>query len=159
MTIHSDHPFPTEPDPARRFRGRLGGAVSLWTAGDAGARAGLTVTSLLVVDGPQPAVLGLLDPDSDLAELLLERGRGVVSLLGWEHRHLAEAFAGTAPAPGGPFRTAPFVETPSGPRPATVTTWAEIEVVEHRELGWSVEIVAALRETVVGDDKIGRAHV
>ena len=34
MTIHSGHPFPTPDDPVRRLRGRLGGTVSLWTAGD-----------------------------------------------------------------------------------------------------------------------------
>ena len=36
MTIHDGHPFATpesERDPVRRLRGRLGGAVSLWTAG------------------------------------------------------------------------------------------------------------------------------
>ena len=39
MTIHAEHPF-LEPegsrDPARRFRGRLGGAVTLWTVGGVG---------------------------------------------------------------------------------------------------------------------------
>ena len=35
MTIHSGHPFADpEPDPVRRLRGRLGGAVTLWTTGD-----------------------------------------------------------------------------------------------------------------------------
>ena len=34
MTIHATHPFADpEPDPARRFRGRLGGTATLWTAG------------------------------------------------------------------------------------------------------------------------------
>ena len=34
MTIHTSHPFADpEPDPLRRLRGRVGGAVSLWTAG------------------------------------------------------------------------------------------------------------------------------
>ena len=41
MTIHTTHPF-LEPegdrDPVRRLRGRLGGTVSLWTAGSAEAR-------------------------------------------------------------------------------------------------------------------------
>ena len=40
MTIHTEHPFlDPEPDPVRRLRGRLGGAVTLWTAGDADAAA------------------------------------------------------------------------------------------------------------------------
>ena len=34
VTIHTSHPFADpEPDDVRRFRGRLGGAVTLWTAG------------------------------------------------------------------------------------------------------------------------------
>jgi hypothetical protein len=44
MTIHASNPFAADPDPVRRFRGRLGGAVSLWTAGDGPGRAGLTVS-------------------------------------------------------------------------------------------------------------------
>ena len=34
MTIHSEHPFlDPDADPVRRLRGRLGGAVTLWTSG------------------------------------------------------------------------------------------------------------------------------
>ena len=104
MTIHTSHPF-HEPegdrDPVRRLRGRLGGTVSLWTAGGPDERAGLTVSSWLVAGGEPGRVLALLDPDADLTETLLGTGRGVLQLLAWEDRDLAEAFAGTAPAPGG----------------------------------------------------------
>ena len=38
VTIHTEHPFlDPDGDPVRRLRGRLGGAVTLWTSGD-GAR-------------------------------------------------------------------------------------------------------------------------
>ena len=116
MTIHAEHPFrEPEPDPVRRFRGRVGGTVSLWTAGDERDRAGLTVTSFLVAGGDDPRVLALLDPDADLTERLLASARAVVQLLTWDHRDLAEVFAGTAPAPGGMFRQAEFVTTDVGP--------------------------------------------
>ena len=83
MTIHEEHPFADpEPDPVRRFRGRVGGTVSLWTSGGETARAGLTVTSFLVAAGEQARVLALLDPDADLTETLLATGAGVVQLLG-----------------------------------------------------------------------------
>ena len=118
MTIHDEHPF-AEPedrrDPVRRLRGRLGGAVSLWTAGSGRSRAGLTVSSLLVLPGEPARLLGLLDPDSDLADTLAATGRCVVALLRWEHRDLAEQFAGLAPAPGGAFRQAEFVDSRVGP--------------------------------------------
>ena len=128
MTIHSGHPFAeADPDPVRRFRGRIGAAVSLWTAGDGRDRAGLTVTSLMVAGGEPGRVLALLDPDADLTLALEETGRAVVQLLSWPHRQLAEAFAGTAPAPGGPFRTAAFIDTDAGPRLADVAAWADGE--------------------------------
>ncbi|WP_436698328.1 flavin reductase family protein [Nocardioides sp. BYT-33-1] len=156
MTIHSSHPFAAaDPDPARRFRGRVGGAVTLWTSGGEADRAGLTVTSLLVALGPEPAILGLIDPDSDLLEVLRDTGRGVVQLLSWADRQLAEAFAGTAPAPGGPFRQAEFVATPDGPRLATARTWAGVRLVDERVIGWSVEVTALIERVEVGEDEAG----
>ncbi|XBB68533.1 flavin reductase [Nocardioides sp. WV_118_6] len=166
MTIHSTHPFAdADPDPARRFRGHVGGAVTLWTAGDDTERAGLTVSSHMVALGPRPVVLALLDPDSDLLDVLRTSGWGVVQLLSWADRQLAEAFAGTAPAPGGPFRQAAFTATPYGPRLASATTWAGVRLAGEREVGWSVEVTAAIEHVEIGaedDDALlhrrGRFH-
>lgn len=153
MTIHSGHPFAdADPDPARRLRGRLAGAVTLWTAGDETDRAGLTVSSLMVALGPESSVLALLDPDSELLEVLRSTGRGVVQVLSWGDRQLAEAFAGTAPAPGGPFRQAEFVATDAGPRLAAARTWAEVRLAGEREIGWSVEVQALIEEVTIGED-------
>jgi flavin reductase (DIM6/NTAB) family NADH-FMN oxidoreductase RutF len=152
VTIHSGHPFPTPDDPVRRLRGRLGGTVSLWTTGDDADRAGLTVTSWLVAGGEPGRVLALLDPDADLTELLLETGRGVVQLLSWTDRDLADAFAGTTPAPGGPWRMAGWDETSYGPRLATAATWALVRVEASVEVGWSRLVTCTLDELVVGDD-------
>ena len=148
MTIHSTHPFPTPDDPVRRLRGRLGGVVSLWTSGSAG----LTVSSLMVAAGEPARVLALIDPDSDLADTLEETGTAVVQLLSWRHRDLAEAFAGTAPAPGGAFRMADFAQTPWGPRLADATMWAGVRVESTRPVGWSLEVTAVVEEIVVGED-------
>ncbi|WP_309650036.1 flavin reductase family protein [Nocardioides sp.] len=159
MTIHSTHPFAdAEPDPVRRLRGRLGGAVSLWTAGEGRDREGLTVTSLMLAHGEPAHVLGLLDPDSDLAERLLETERCVVQLLSWPGRDLAEAFAGTAPAPGGPFRMGDFEQTSWGPRLASATAWAGCTLVESREVGWSVEVTCRVDEIKVGDEDAPLLH-
>lgn len=162
MTIHSTHPFADpEPDPVRRFRGRLGGAVSLWTAGelaDPQGRAGLTVSSLMVAAGEPARLLALVDPDSDLADLLAGTRRCLVQLLSWEHRDLAEAFAGTAPAPGGPFRQAPFEQTPWGPRLVGVTTWAGVTVESSASVGWSDLLTCVVEEIEVGEDRDPLAH-
>ncbi|MGZ5398623.1 MAG: flavin reductase family protein [Nocardioides sp.] len=153
MTIHTGHPFAAaDPDPVRRFRGRLGAAVTLWTAGGPDDRAGLTVTSVMVAGGEPGRVLALLDPDADLTARLEETGRGVVALLGWHHRQLADAFAGTTPAPGGAFRTGDFEDTAAGPRLRDAEAWAEVALEDVREVGWSRLMTCTLGEVVVGDD-------
>jgi flavin reductase (DIM6/NTAB) family NADH-FMN oxidoreductase RutF len=159
VTIHSTHPFADpEPDPVRRLRGRLGGAVSLWTAGADRDRSGLTVTSLMLAHGEPAHLLGLLDPDADLTEALLDAGRGVVQLLSWPDRDLAEAFAGTAPAPGGPFRMAAFEETEWGPRLTSADTWAGVSLVDSRQVGWSLEVTCRIDTVTVGDEEAPLLH-
>lgn len=153
MTIHDTHPFADpDPDPVRRLRGRLGGTVALVTSGDASARAGLTVSSLMVANGEPARVLLLVDPDSDLADEAERTGRAVVQLLSWSHRDLAEAFAGTAPAPGGPWRTAAFDDTPWGPRLAEARSWAGVSVESAAEVGWSRLLTCVVESVTVGDD-------
>jgi flavin reductase (DIM6/NTAB) family NADH-FMN oxidoreductase RutF len=153
VTIHAGHPFAeSEPDPARRFRGRVGGTVSLWTSGAGPSRAGLTVTSYMLGAGEQTRILALLDPDADLTETLLDTGTGVVQLLSWEHRDLAEMFAGTAPAPGGMFSHASFEQLAWGPRLVTATTWAGVRVESDLEVGWSRLVTTVVEELEVGTD-------
>ena len=161
MTIHTSYPF-LEPegdrDPVRRLRGRLGTTVSLWTSGADGDRAGLTVSSWMVAGGEPGRVLALLDPDADLTEMLLETRRAVVQLLTWPDRGLAEAFAGTAPAPGGPFRMADWIATPHGPRLAHATTWASVSLESDAPVGWSTLATCTLDEVVVGEDRDPLVH-
>lgn len=155
MTIHTTHPF-LEPegdrDPVRRLRGRMGATVSLWTAGSGDDRAGLTVSSWLVSGGEPGRVLALLDPDADLTDVLFTTGRGVLQLLSWEDRNLADVFAGTAPAPGGPWRLAGWEETSHGPRLAHAETWATVEVESDVEVGWSRLVTCTLVDVTVGED-------
>lgn len=141
MSIHSEHPFLTpegERDPVRRFRGRMPQPVTLWCAGDDDRRAGWTVSSLLVADGEAPEVLGLVDEDSDLAELAERTGRVAVSLLRAGHQRLADAFAGVTPAPGGLFRLAEWSETRWGPVLSGAAGWLGVELTDTTSvLGWS----------------------
>ena len=100
---------------------------------------------------PTPSLLALVDPDSDLLAGMRDTGRAVVQLLTWGDRQLAEAFAGTAPAPGGPFRQAEFVATPHGPLLASATTHAFLSLASERVVGWSVEVEAVLDAVTVDE--------
>ena len=140
----------------------MGGAVTLWTSGSGSKRAGLTVSSLMIATGePASCVSGLVDPDSDLAAALSAgsgsesgsaSGRAVVQLLQWRHRGLAEMFAGAAPAPGGVFAQAEFVQTQWGPRLADSTTWLGVSVADAREVGWSRLVTRVLEHVELGDE-------
>lgn len=163
MTIHPDHPFlPSESErsPVRRLRGRLGGTVSLWTAGQGTRRSGLTVSSLMVADGEPAYVLALVDPDSDLWEQLLRERVAVVQLLTWEHRSVADVFAGVAPSPGGQFRSAEFSQTPWGPLLQGATTWVGVRLSEAEpvEVGWSVLAQARVEHVEIGVETSPLVH-
>ena len=163
MTIHTGHPFATpdeERDPVRRFRGRLGGGVTLWAAGASDDRAtwsGLTVSSLLVAEGEPARLLALLDPESDLSVRLAGTGCAVVSLLGWAERGIAEMYAGTAPAPGGPFAHGEFEVTPWGPRLVSASSWVGVRLEDARPLGWSRLVTTVVERVEIGadDDPLG----
>jgi flavin reductase (DIM6/NTAB) family NADH-FMN oxidoreductase RutF len=155
VTIHSGHPFlepESERDPARRLRGRLGGAVTLWTTGSGPTRAGLTVSSVIVAAGDPARVLGLVDPDSDLALAAEESGTAVVALLSWRHRDLADAFAGVAPAPGGVFRLGAWTGTAWGPLLEGVSAWAGVRLEgPGRPVGWSLLLEGVIEDVVVAE--------
>lgn len=161
MTIHHEHPFIPEADARdqlRRFRGRLGPQVSLWTSAEGSHRVGLTVSSMLVALGEPGFVLGLLDPDSDLADALVVGSGLVVQLLEWQHRDAAEQFAGQMPAPGGPFANHPFDDTTWGPVLGSASTWLGCRVTQRREVGWSLEISAEVEHVVIGADAAPLRH-
>lgn len=163
MTIHSSHPFEeaaADRDPVRRFRGRAGAAVSLWTSGEGIERVGLTVTSFLVAAGDPAKVVVLLHPDADLLDRLMETSVGVVSLLEWRHRELAEVFAGLFPAPGGPFRSLEWDQTTWGPRLTSAPSWlgVRIDPGSQREVGWSVLLEGVIEHCEVGEEGTPLLH-
>lgn len=112
----------------------------------------------MMANGSPGAVLGLLDPDSDLRDELEETGVAVVSLLHWHHRDLAEAFGGTAPAPGGAFRLGSWETTEFGRRLADAPTWAGVRLVSMTEIGWSALATCEIVSLEVGDDADPLVH-
>lgn len=159
MTIHSEHPFadaPGDRSPLRRFRGRMVSPVSVWTALGRGHRAGWTVSSFLVADGEPGEVVGLVDEDSDLGDLLLHpeaQPAVVVNLLSWDQRALADAFAGQAPAPGGVFRLGEWTESEWGPVLLGSAGWIgarlSADVPDHA--GWGLLVRATVEHVELGE--------
>ncbi len=126
--------------------------MTLWTAGHPPEAAGLTVSSMLVAAGDPGRLFGLLDPEADLVDALATTDRLAVSILGWPHRALADAFAGVAPAPGGPFRLGTWQQTDWGPAPTDGLGWAGCRLAgEPRGAGWSLLVEATIEHVELPD--------
>ena len=162
MSIHREHPFAAASgrDPLRRFRGRTPAPVSVWAARQGGRRAGWTVSSFLIADGEPGEVLGLLDEESALAELLQtdarigsgDRPRFTVNLLGWADRELADAFAGQAPAPGGVFRLGGWTDSEWGPTLNAGPGWLGVELAAEppTHAGWGLLVRGTVEHVEIG---------
>jgi flavin reductase (DIM6/NTAB) family NADH-FMN oxidoreductase RutF len=159
VTIHTDHPFVPadgDKDAFRRLRGRLPAPATVVATGAGRGRAALTVSSILLVDGPAPAVTLFVDPDSDLGESLAPGSRAAVSVLRAGDDWLAEVFAGQAPAPGGMFTVGTWLDSPWGPR-LQDRSWCGFTVDDVREVGWSLQVTGTVAEIGV-EDATGVAH-
>ncbi len=125
--VHDDHPFETsadQRDPARRFRGRLAGPVTIITSGSGEHRTGLTVSSLVVAEGDPSRIYFLLGSTTDLFYGLEETGKFVVHVLESDDQALADVFAGLRPSPGGKFVDLDVEQTEWGPVLSKVETRA-----------------------------------
>ena len=148
MTIHHSHPFAAgdkDRNPLRRFRGRMASPVSIWAAANRENRAGWTLSSFLLADGDPGEVMGLVDEESVLADILAETTTVTVNLLGWDQRALADAFAGVAPAPGGPFALAEWTDTEWGPVLLDSLGWIGARLRPDADhAGWSLLLRAVV---------------
>lgn len=150
MTIHTSDPFATPEEQrskVRRLRGRLPSPVTIWTAYSSYGPAGLTVSSVLVVDGDPGRVVGLVDDESDFWDAAEQSRRFAVVQLTADERMLADQFAGIMPAPGGRFRSMEWIETRYGPVPAGDRTWAGCVLDASRPYGWGLLIEGTI-ETI-----------
>jgi flavin reductase (DIM6/NTAB) family NADH-FMN oxidoreductase RutF len=127
--------------------------VSIWAADAAGRRAGWTLSSFLVADGDPAEVIGLLDEESSLADLLAEAQTLTVNLLGWQQRALADAFAGAAPAPGGPFALGSWQDSDWGPVLETSLGWIGARLKpEPDHAGWGLLLRAVVERVEIQPD-------
>jgi flavin reductase (DIM6/NTAB) family NADH-FMN oxidoreductase RutF len=156
VTIHHSHPFAVgEQDrhPLRRFRGRMASPVSIWAAAAHDVRAGWTLSSFLVADGDPGEVIGLIDEESPLADVLVEIPTLTINLLGWGQRRLADAFAGVAPAPGGPFALSNWRDTEWGPVLETSLGWIGARLTTDPDrVGWGLLLRAVVEHVEIQSD-------
>lgn len=137
--IHYENPFLTpadEREPWRRLRGRLTSPVTVWTSGPPDARAGLTISSMLVADGRPPSVLGLMNDTTDLFAAIKETKTFVVHVLERTDVAMSDEFAGLRPRPGGPFADRPVEDTPYGPALTGLPNRALCRFTEETEAGF-----------------------
>lgn len=146
--IHeSGNPFATpeaDRDPVRRFRGRLAAPVTIATAGASDARAGLTVSSLMVSEGDPGRIHLLLGPLADIFDTMESTGRFVIHILGSDHRDVSEIFAGRRPNPGGVFAGSQVTQTDWGPVFEDLPDRAYCSVESVLEHGHSMLVTAVI---------------
>jgi flavin reductase (DIM6/NTAB) family NADH-FMN oxidoreductase RutF len=135
---------PSERDPVRQVRARLPAPVTVWTAGEE-EWAGLTVSSLMLAQGEPGQLLGLIGPDTDLAETVARTGVFVVHLLADrpDHRRLAQHFAGTLSADPDLLQVD---RSDHGPRLRRAPDQVACRLTSRRPCGWSELVEAAIED-------------
>jgi len=152
--IHSEHPF--QPDPAdreqaRRFRGRLAAGVTIVTAGSVSDRTGLTVSSLLVVQGEPAEVHLVVGPTTDLWDVAADSGRFVIHICRYQDHQMADVFAGLSPSPGGTFAGMAVTDSQWGPVLTDLPDRAYCRFESRVEVGWSGLVVGQIEQVEVSN--------
>ena len=150
--IHSEHPF--QPDPAdreqaRRFRGRLAAGVTIVTAGSGSDRTGLTVSSLLVVQGEPAHVYLVVGPTTDLWDVAADSGHFVIHICRYQDHQAVDVFAGLSPSPGGIFADIAVSENQWGPVLTDLPDRAYCRFESREQVGWSGLVVGMIEEVEV----------
>ena len=74
-------------------------------------------------------------------------------------RDLADAFAGQAPAPGGPFTLGTWTSSPWGPVLEGASAWAGVRFAEPgREVGWSLLLDGVVEQVWLGESEAPLVH-
>lgn len=116
--------------------------VTIWTAWDGDRPVGLTVSSLMTVEGDPPAITGAIGPLSDFRDALERSGRFIVHILGSHQVRLADQFAGRYPMD--PFEGVAVGRTEGGPALADAPTRASCRLRDAREVGHFLVVTAEI---------------
>lgn len=111
--------------------------MTIFTSGDEMTRTGLTVSSMVVVEGEPGLVQAVVGPTTDLWDLVEESGRFVVHVCAADDRDLAQVFAGLRPSPGGVFAGVDVAQSDWGPVLQRLGNRAFCTFLDKRESGYS----------------------
>ncbi len=151
MTSNPFLPPPSERDPVRRFRGRLATPVTILTTGAGRTRTGITVSSLVVIEGEPGILRAVVGPVSDAWHTLTETRRLVVHVCDHTHQVLGDVFALLRPNPGGLFAGVAHRESDWGPVLDDIPTRLYASVTDMEEVGWSGMVTATIDRVEVDD--------
>ncbi len=152
--IHDEHPFATPPeqrDPARRLRGRLASPVTVFTSGSGNEAVGLTVSSVLVSEGPPARLIALINEATDLWEEIEAGGRWVTHVLDESDQSISDRFAGIRPSPGGLFRGLDVEESSYGPVLTSIGTRAACRLERSEAVGHHRLVIGLVDEITLDD--------
>ena len=140
-------------DHTRRLRGRLVAPVTVWTAyGTGGMPTGISVSSVLVVEGDPPCVIGLIGPVSEFWEAVQYSRRFVVHILGADQTRIADQFA--ARYPGDPFDGLAACQSDAGPILDVVGTRAACELSGYMEAGYFLLLRGVIGDMTMAKDEV-----
>lgn len=100
MTIAVRPPTDLAEPTLRDAMRRLAGGVSVVTAGEAGDRTGLTVTSAMSLSVDPPTMIVCVNRSASAWPIMRRYGHFCVNVLGAHHQHVADRFAGRLGASG-----------------------------------------------------------
>jgi 3-hydroxy-9,10-secoandrosta-1,3,5(10)-triene-9,17-dione monooxygenase reductase component len=152
--VHYRDPFATPPEkrsPARQLRGRLASGVTVWTSGDASARTGLTISSMVVAEGEPSEIVGLINDTTALWDVIEATRSFVVHILSENDRVLADRFAGLRPSPGGQFAGLDVQDTPWGPVLTALADRVYCRYVSATETGFQRLVTGEIERIELGD--------
>jgi len=152
--IHSENPFRPEPgdrDEVRRFRGRIASGVTIVTAGSGSEQTGLTVSSLLLIEGEPAEIRLVVGPSTDLWSVIADAGRFVIHICRFEHHQMADVFAGLAPSPGGLFSSVRWTESDWGPVLDDLPDRLYCTFTSQEQTGWSGVAAGTIDSADVSD--------
>lgn len=152
--VSPGNPFvPSEPerDPVRRFRGRLAAAVTIVTAGSGPRATGLTVSSLVIVEGEPGIVRAVVGPLTDLWDAIEDTEGFVVHVATSDQHPLADVFAGRRPNPGGLFAGSSWEPSEWGPVLVDLGDRVYCRLLQMEELGYSGMVTGRIDEIELSD--------